>query len=86
MCNPSSNLYYKRRAVKQLLLLLLLPSLKHMPTVPIVGMGKEGHTLICPWGYLNRKLPFMIELPGELLALCQFSVVNAIDNANDPIN
>ena len=25
-------------------------SLKHMPTVPIVGMGKEGRTLIGPWG------------------------------------
>ena len=46
-------------------LLLINPyafSLKHMPTVPIVGMGKEGRTLIGPWGYLNRKLPF-IELP-----------------------
>ena len=38
------------------------PSLKYMPTVPIVGMGKEGRTLIGTWGYLNRKLPF-IELP-----------------------
>ena len=31
-------------------------------------------------GYLNRKLRF-IELSRELLALCQFSVVNAIGNA-----
>ena len=39
------------------------PSLKYMPTVPVVvGVGKEGRTLIRPWGYLNRKLPF-IELP-----------------------
>ena len=54
-------------------------SLELMPTVPIVGVGKEGRTLIGPWGYLNRKLPF-IELPWELLALCRFSVVNAIGN------
>ena len=37
--------------------------LKHMSTVPaVVGVGKEEHTLIGPWGYLNRQLPF-IELP-----------------------
>ena len=39
-----------------------MPSLKHIPTVPIVSMGKEGRTLIGPLGYLNRKLPF-IALP-----------------------
>ena len=39
-----------------------LPSLKHVPTVPIVGVGKKGRTLIGPWAYLSRKLPF-IELP-----------------------
>ena len=39
-----------------------MPSLKHMPTVPIVSMGKEGRTLIGPLGYLNRKTPF-IALP-----------------------
>ena len=33
-----------------------------MPTVPVVGVGKDGRTVIGPWGYLNRKLPF-IELP-----------------------
>ena len=38
-------------------------SLKHMPTVPVVGVRKEGRTLIGPWGYLNRKLTF-VELPG----------------------
>ena len=54
--------------------------MKHMPTVPIVGVGKMGRTLIGLWVYLNRKLPF-IELPRELLALCRFSVVNAIGNA-----
>ena len=37
-------------------------SLKYVPTVPIVGVGKGGPTSIGPWGYLNRKLPF-IELP-----------------------
>ena len=31
----------------------------HIPTVPVVGMGKEGGTVIGPWGYLNRKLPFI---------------------------
>ena len=56
-------------------------SLKYVPTVPVVGVGKEGRTLIGPWGYLNRKLAF-IELPSELLALCRFSVVNAIGNVN----
>ena len=54
--------------------------LKHMSTVPIVGMGKRGRTLIGPWGCLNRKLPFK-ELTCELLALYRFSVVNAIGNA-----
>ena len=39
-----------------------------MPTVPVVGVWKEGRTSIGPWGYLNRKLPF-VELPRELLAL-----------------
>ena len=34
----------------------------HMPTVPVVGVRKDGRTVIGPWGYLNRKLPF-IELP-----------------------
>ena len=38
------------------------PSLKFVPTVPVVAMEKEGRTLIGPWGYLNRKLPF-VELP-----------------------
>ena len=51
-----------------------------MPTVLIVGVGKEGRKLIGPWGYLNRKLPF-IELPWELMAMCRLSVVNAIGNA-----
>ena len=36
-----------------------LTSLKHMSTVPVVGVGKEGRALIGPWGYLNRKLPFI---------------------------
>ena len=53
---------------------------RYVPTVPIVDMGKEGQTLISPWSFLIRKLSF-IELPWELLALCQFSVVKAIDNA-----
>ena len=44
-----------------------------MPTVPVVGMGKEGRISIDPWGYLDRKLPFI-----ELLSLCRFSEVNAI--------
>ena len=56
------------------------PSLKYVPTVLIVGVGKEGRTLIGPWGYLNGKLPF-IELSLELPALCRISVVNAIGNA-----
>ena len=56
------------------------PSLKHMSTVPVVGMAKEGRRLIRPWGYLNGKLPF-IELSLELPALCRISVVNAIGNA-----
>lgn len=30
-----------------------------MPVVLIVGMGKEGRTIIDPWGYLVRKLPFI---------------------------
>ena len=51
-----------------------------MPTVPVVGMGKEERTLIGPWGCLDRKLPF-IELLCELLDLGRFSVVNAIGNA-----
>ena len=34
----------------------------HMPIVPVVGVGKDGRTVIGPWDYLNRKLPF-IELP-----------------------
>ena len=37
-------------------------SLKYVPTVPVVGVGKEGRTLVGPWGFLNRKLSF-IELP-----------------------
>ena len=41
-----------------------------MPTVPVVGVGKDGRKVIGPWGYLNRKLPF-IELPLRLLALCR---------------
>ena len=41
---------------------VLMATSKHVPTVPVAGVGKEGHTLIGPWGYLNRKLPFM-ELP-----------------------
>ena len=53
--------------------------MKYVPTVPIVGVGKEGRTLIGPWGYLNRKLLF-IELFLELLALCKVSVVNALVN------
>ena len=36
--------------------------LKHMPIVRVVGVGKDGRIVIGPWGYLNRKLPF-IELP-----------------------
>ena len=52
----------------------------YVPTVPIVGMGKDGRILAGPWGYLNRKLSF-VELPWELLPLCRFSVVNAIGNA-----
>ena len=35
---------------------------RNVPTVPIVGVGKDGRTSIGPRGYLNRKLPF-IELP-----------------------
>ena len=37
-------------------------SFMHMPIVPVVGVGKDGRTVVGPWGYLNRKLPF-IELP-----------------------
>ena len=37
-------------------------SLKHIPTVPEVGIGKEGRTLNGPLGYLKGKLPF-VELP-----------------------
>ena len=33
-----------------------MPSLKYVPPVPIVGVEKEGRTLIGIWGYLNRKL------------------------------
>ena len=40
----------------------ILASCLHMPTVPVMGVGKEGRTVIGPWGYLNKKLPF-IELP-----------------------
>ena len=27
----------------------------HMPTVPVVGMGKEGRTIIDPWGSADRE-------------------------------
>ena len=57
------------------------PWTKHMPAVPVVGVENEGRILICSWDYLNKNLPF-IELPWELLALCWFSVVNVIGNAN----
>ena len=40
----------------------------HMPTAPVVGVGKDGRTVIGPWGYLNRKLPF-IELPLRTVGL-----------------
>ena len=36
----------------------------------IVGAGQDGHTLIAPWGYLNRKY-LLLELPRTLLALCR---------------
>ena len=35
---------------------------ENMPTVLVVGVGKEGRTIIDPSGYLNRELPF-VELP-----------------------
>lgn len=28
----------------------------YMPTLPVVGLGKEWRTIMSPWGYLNRKL------------------------------
>ena len=34
----------------------------YMPTVSVVVVGKDGRILVGPWGYLNRKLPF-VELP-----------------------
>ena len=36
-----------------------IPSLKHMPTVPVVVVGNEGRVLIGAWGYLIRKLSFI---------------------------
>ena len=64
--NILSSLEYLMMAAKQLVARCIvhskLPSLKHMPTVTIVGVGKEERTLIGAWGYLNWKLPF-IELP-----------------------
>ena len=50
-----------------------------MPTVPVVGVGKDGRTVIGAWGYLNRKLSF-IELPLRTVGPVPdgFSVVNAI--------
>ena len=47
----------------------ILPFLKHMPTVPVVVVGKEGRTKIGPWSHLIRNIPF-VELPWELLSLC----------------
>ena len=38
-------------------------SLKHMPTVPIVGVWDRWLTLVGPWVYLNRKLPFVELIP-----------------------
>ena len=31
----------------------------HMPIVPVVGVGKDGRTVIGPWDCLNRKLSFI---------------------------
>ena len=35
-----------------------------MPTVQVVGVGKERHTLIGQWGYLKRT-PMLLELPWD---------------------
>lgn len=50
----------------------------HAHTVTVVSVCKEGCTLIGPWGYLNRKLPFA-ELPREPLALFQWILSNTRD-------
>ena len=35
----------------------------HCISMYIVGVGKEGRTLIGPWGYLDRKLELIELLP-----------------------
>ena len=35
----------------------VLLSLKFVPTVPVVGVRKEGRKLIGPWGYRNTEPP-----------------------------
>ena len=37
----------------------ILSVFRHTPTVQVLSVGKEGCTIIGPWGYLNRKLPFI---------------------------
>ena len=42
-----------------------------MPTVQVVGVGKEWHTLIGQWGYLKRQHPNVTRATMGPMALCQ---------------
>ena len=48
-----------------------------MPTVPVVGVEKDRHTLLGPWGYLSRKFRLNY-LENYWPCAGGFSVVNAI--------
>ena len=42
-----------------------------MPTVQVVGVGKERHTFIGQWGYLKRQHPNVTRAAMGPMALCQ---------------
>lgn len=50
-------------------------SLTLMSPVPNVGAGKDAHTLVGLWGYLNSKIPF-IEVLWERLGFCGWIIVS----------
>ena len=51
-----------------------------MPTVQVVGVGKERHTLIGQWSYLKGNTPMLLELPWDQWpCVCGLSVVTPLE-------